>query len=243
MQDIKKPRTLHQVDSWLLFHASALISYSAGDNHFAESLAAHIRDRGWRQSEVLIDERASIYLWPKDRDEAIINTHWLLTELDYHPEAIYARGVLAAFAAEFESPKDLIIGIVGVAIISQTPEIIHRKKKLKSHLALVLDKNWLHSHSTRELTTLSLELSQRIISTELRLAGGHAFRLHPDTATWCFEESLTKLYSTSKAVLKKIKAEATIEELPHQTKNNTAIALSPIIDTDFLTQFETQELV
>jgi hypothetical protein len=107
----------------------------------------------------------------------------------------------------------------------------------------VFDETWVLSHSARELTTLSLELSQRVVSTELRLAGGHAFRLHPDTAAWCFDEPFTKLCTTTRSTLKKIKAEAATEELPHQTKNNTAIALSPIIDTDFLTQFDTRELV
>ena len=242
MQDTKKPRTLNATDNWLLSHASALVSYAASDEAFAESLATHVRERNWRHTEIDITPRTSIYLWPKDRTAAVQNAHWLLTELDRRPDAIYTKGMLATYALEFESPQDVVLGIVGIAIIGPTLGLIQKKKKKKSHLSIVIDDTWLKTHSQRQLVSLSLELAHSVIADELRLAAGDAYRLHPDTAAWCLEEPLTKLYSSSKANLKRIKSEATVEALPHQLKGGAAIAFSPAVDDDFLTQFKIKAL-
>lgn len=237
MQDTKKPRTLHAADAWLLSHASALISYAASDEAFAESLAAHVRERNWRPTEVPINERTSIYLWPKDRIAAIQNTHWLLAELDRKIDAIYARGILATYAMEHESPQDLVLGIVGVAIIGPTLGLIQKKKKQKSFLPVVIEEHWVQAHTPAQLTGLTLQLSHAIVASELRLAGGDAYRLHPDTAAWCLEEPLTKLYAANKTTFRKLRTETHNESLPHQTKGQLALALSPTVDNDFLGQF------
>ena len=148
------------------------------------------------------------------------------------------RGLLATFAHEYELPKDLVIGIVGLAVIGPTLGIINKKKKHQSHLQIIISDTWHQRHTGKQLIELVQQLSMQVVAKELRYAGGNAFRLHPDTAAWCLEEPLTKIHLCSRSELTTLRVAAVSEELSHYSKTNTGIALSPTVNENFVQEFE-----
>ena len=243
MQNTKKaPRTLHAIDSWLLSHAQALVAYAQTDDDFACSLVHHVLVRHWRPNDSLSLDFESNYTAPLDQNDAVLTTHWLLSTLDERPEAIRTRGMLATYAYEFESPKDVFIGIVGLAIMGPTLGILEKKKKHTSQMHVVINETWYKKHSAKQLTELVQNLSQKVVSQEIRYAGGNAFRLHPDTATWCLEEPITELCLASKNEITKVKTAARSEKLSFDLKPGIAIAISPTVNDTFLQEFDVREM-
>lgn len=242
MQNTKIPRTLHATDAWLFDHAQALIAYAHTDREFAHALVHQLYVRHWRPSDSLTTDDTNPYLIPIDRDNATRTTHWLLSTLDERPEAIRTRGLLATYAYEYEVPKDVIFGIVGLAIIGPTLGLIQQKKKKRSHLQVIIRDTWYESHTPKQFTALVQTISMQVIARELRYAGGNAFRLHPDTAAWCLEEPLTKIHIADKVELAQLRKVAQAERLSHQTKAGVAIAISPTVNEAFVHSFAVREI-
>ena len=230
------------VHSWLLQETLALLAYAKTDAVFAESLAAVIETLIWNDCLTIGDNTASKYLIPETQREAVATAHWLITTLQSQPSAKTARGTLQSFARQYVNPKNIVIGIVGVAIIGPTLGLIEQKKKKKPKAMLVFAEDFYNQLSLKDRVGYAIELTQTVIAKELRLAGGTITRLHPDTATWVMSEPLTRTSTATQAELQYLVETARDEQLSHIVRSNergvVAVAISPRVNENFVDDFE-----
>ena len=246
MKHTKLHPTLSVIDTWLLHHVFALLSYAKSDADFAESLAFHVQSRNWHTNTHSQPAKISPHLIPATQADALLTAQWLLQTLDNNPTTKTTRGILSNWAQHYESPKDLIFGIVGMAIIGPTLGIITNKKKKRAKLQVVINKNWYQQQSTVSLLKLSQDVSMKVIKKELQLAGGNAYQLHPDTAAWCLEEPLTDIYLADQAELQSLKTDATDNHLHYEEVvikgEITALAISPTVNDLFVSEFALEKI-
>lgn len=247
MQNIKQKKRFVAVDDWLTKHAVALLAYAEKDSLFAESLAYHIQKNKWQINEPVSDFTPSRYLIPQTKDDAIRQTHWLLPILNDKQTTKTTKNILASWAQHYESPKDVVIGIIGLAIIGPTLGIISKKKKRKSILNIVIEKNWYKKQNTLSLVEYVQTASIKVVTNELKLVGGNIYRLHPDTAEWCLEEPLTKIHLADKEELKTMKVVCVSEKLSHynlrdENEKGVLIAISPTVNENFISEFSVENI-
>lgn len=233
-------QTVTARDAWLSRYAQALTAYAEADRTFGESLAFHIQTRNW-DSQTTKARPPSPYLMPTSQADAVATAAWILNSLDQFTSASHTRGLLTAWAQEYEDPKDLIIGIVGLAIIGPTLGIIKRKKD-RSHLQIIISEKWKGFSDAKQLATLVQQISQKVVANELRLASGDAYRLHPDTAAWCLEDPLTTIHVTDAATLRDLQKVVYTENLSHATLPRTTVAISPSVNKTLLDSFSMRDL-
>jgi hypothetical protein len=213
-------------------HTHAVLAYAATDADFAESLAHYVQHQYWHPVSLPI-ETPSPYAVPIDQHDAIRVTHWLMQELEEQPEAYTARGALATWASTYKEPKNLVLGIVGLAVIGPTLGLIENKKKKKTKLQLVVDEAWAQSFTPQELVEKTHELSQAVIAKEPRTARGKLECLHPDTADWCMAGSGTKLHTLPHTQVELICTTLAAEQLSHialyHKEKLVALGISPSI--------------
>jgi len=219
-------------------HTQAVLAYAATDADFAESLAHYVQNQFWHPVSLPI-ETPSSYAVPVDQHDAVRVTHWLMQELDEQPEAYAARGALATWASTYKEPKNLVLGIVGLAIIGPTLGLIENKKKKTTKLQLVVDETWARSFTPTELVEKTHEISQAVIAKELRSARGRLECLHPDTADWCMAGSGTKLHTLPHNQVELICTTLASEQLSHialyHKDKLVAIGISPSISDQLVT--------
>jgi len=235
--------TYAKVDTWLLHHASALLAYAKTDSIFATNLAHSLLSKNWKTNQQQVQiQPPSKYLVPKTEAEALLEVSWLLQTLDENTTARATRSLFTTWAHNYHVPQDLIFGVVGLAVIGPTLGLIQSKKKKRSHLQVIVNRKWYTTHTTKQLIELVQNTSQKVIAQELRFAGGNAFRMHPDTAAWCLEEPLTKIFITDHRELALMQEVAEIEQLPHVTTKTAALAFSPTINDSFMSEFDIEEI-
>lgn len=205
-----------QLDQWLLSHASSLISYAQADRVFAASFAHHIQAKAWpKKKQVAITPPR--YIRPATQPAAVITARWLLQSLNETAGTNETKSTLATWAASFEAPKDVLIGIVGIAIMGPTLGILEKKRKTKNYLRTIVDAAWFEQQTLPTLIEHIQTNNQRVIANEIRMAGGDLYKLHPDTAAWCLDEPLTKLYLANTTELAALVQNAAAEGLSHHT--------------------------
>lgn len=231
------------LDAHLFIHAQGLIKYATQDEIFSESFAALVQKLPITPGryETVLNEKQS-FVTPSEISEAIITATWLLEEIQNQPTRTrHTAALLQNWSEPYKAPKDQVFGIVGIAIIGPTLGLIKKKKKKKSQLQVIVDSKWHQKHTEAELVSLVQRVSLGVISKELQMAGGNAYRLHPDSAEWCLNDPETKLYIDNNGDLSNIEAVTKGEKLScfAQKENDQiiAIALSPTINESFTQDF------
>jgi len=213
-------------------HTQALLAYAATDPGFAESLAHYVQSEHWHPISLQLDQ-PSPYIVPMNQHDAIRVTHWLMQELAEQPEAYTARGALATWASTYKEPKNLVLGIVGLAIIGPTLGLIQNKKKKKTKLQLIIDQDWAATLTPEELVEKTHEISQAVVAKELRSARGKLESMHPDTADWCMAGSGTKMYQLPQSDVELVFSTLVSEQLSHiaihKNEKLVALGISPSI--------------
>jgi hypothetical protein len=231
------------LDTYLEPFADGLIAYANTDQVFAESLAALVLELPETPGRYREGTTATPrYFTPDTQESAVTVAAWLCKQLSLKPTRTrHTTARLLTWAEPYQAPKDQIFGIVGIAIIGPTLGLIKSKKKKKSRLYTVVSKHWQETHTTAEFTELVTRVNQEVIAHELKLANGNIYDLHPDTAAWCMEEAIIKLFVADDSELQKLAGTAKLEQLSHSTsredKQLTAIAISPAITDSFLKDF------
>lgn len=233
-------------DLWLMGYVAGVLAYAKTDPDFASSLAHQIQARKWKPLITQTPLKNSSHLTPTTRTKAITTANWLLNDLDTRTDARISRSTLTTWAKDFESPKDLLFGIIGLAVIGPTLGLISSKKKRRSHLQIVIDEKTYGSLTKLEVTKTSQKLSMEVLAKELRLVGGNVFNLHPDTAEWCLAEPATKIFTDTRSGLSELAAAAKAEGLSHSVAHNKkgkliAIALSPSVNDSFVDESEAKK--
>jgi hypothetical protein len=228
-------RKVSDREQFLLQYIENILKYTEVDSTFARTLAEQILQQKWNGREIQKHTNESIYLYPTDSVDATVTAGWLITSLQSHPEYVFARGALAFWAQNYESPKDLVLGIVGLAIIGPTLGIISTKKKKKRKSQLILEQSFLKKVTPTELAILTTNMTQSVIAKETQLVGGNVYNLHPDSAAWCIEEALTQIYSDSSTNIQTLLRTAQEDTLSYVIEkddggNILALVISPSVN-------------
>ena len=232
---------------YLLPYVHGLLNYSKTNPHFACQLAQTIQTYNWTASSGAIDEKTAPHTTPSSQIDAFAVCSWVLGQLQSHPDFRLTRGLLTSWTEHYEAPKDLVLGVVGMAIIGPTLGIIDSKKKKKRKAQLVFEKNALAKLTAPELAKKSLVLTQRMFAIELKQAGGNVHSLHPDSAAWLLEEALSDVYTNSKENLTTLVQALLAENLSHTVEKDTAgnllsVVISPSVNDSLVEDSEAEML-
>lgn len=231
-------------EKFLFAHITGLLAFAKTHDAFSESFAAAIQKQNW-VAGTAIESGLCNYTTPHSLPDAVDTTHWILNTLQTHPEYTHTRGALASWAQQFESPKDVVLGIVGVAIIGPTLGLISSKKKKKRKAQLVIETEYYQSLSKNELAILTTALTQALLATEIKLAGGNVYNLHPDSAAWCIEDAITAIYTDSAdniRSLHKIATEESASCITQKGSNNNIqiLVISPSVNDSLVEESDAQ---
>ncbi len=219
-------------------HAEALVLFAEQDREFANQLLASLRYH-FGVCDTLITTRPSVCpeLVPSDASWAAARAAWLFQELHTQREENVraAKNTLLAWARDYPEPQDIVIGIVGLAIIGPTLGIVKKTKRKKKNLRVVLDAA-LSAESTARQLAIAQEAATALLATELATVGGNAYRLDPETAEWLFTDQETKLHQQDQRALRDTAAWLQAEALPHhalyQDGHLYALAVAPSVHED-----------
>ncbi len=240
----KQNITITASEKFLFAHITGLLAFAKTHDAFSESFAAAIQKQNW-VAGTAIESGLCNYTTPHSLPDAVDTTHWILNTLQTHPEYTHTRGLLATWAQGYESPKDLVLGIVGVAIIGPTLGLISSKKKKKKKAQLVIEKNYYQSMQKKELAVLTTSLTQALIAQETKLAGGNIYNLHPDSAAWCIEEAVTAIYTDSAENIHSLLQSAKEENVSHLTQKDSVgsiqvLVISPSVNDSFVEESDAE---
>lgn len=245
MQYTQENNNVVTTDVWLKYHASALLAYAQNDSQFAESLAHHIQKKQWGNTNDREFSPPSVFITPIKQSEAVDEAIWILEQLSITPSASKSRSLLSSWAKNYESPKDFVFGVVGLAIIGPTLGLISNKKKKYSVLKTVIEKHWYCKQPPHIIAKYVQRINIQVITQELRYAGGNAYKLHPDSVAWCLEEPVTRIYLIDQVELDILNIACISEHLSHHADvvNGAvrAISISPCVNDEFIQQFSTEE--
>jgi len=246
MPTTQQPR-LGTAQHSLFSYIESLLTYAKQDPEFAQGFADAIISQSWTSVSTTSGVAGSKHLAPDSPVDAASTARWVIQSLQTHPEYTAARGVLSHWAQNYESPKDLVLGIVGLAIIGPTLGIISSKKKKKRKSQLIIQETYFRSLSKTKLATLSTQLTQTVIAKETRLAGGNVYNLHPDSAAWCIEEAVTAIYTDSAENIALLLKTAAAENLSHAAEKNTAgkiraIVIAPSVNDSLIDESDAQKV-
>jgi len=241
-----KPSAVGAAQQFLFLHAQSLVTYAEQDSEFAQSFTQVIISQKWASVPLASGMPNSKYISPHSAADAVATAHWVIQSLQRHPEYKATREMLAHWAQNYESPKDLILGIVGLAIIGPTLGIISSKKKKKRKSQLIIEETYFRSLRKSTVATLSTQLTQTVIAKEIQLAGGNVYNLHPDSAAWCIEEAVTALYTDTAENIAALLATAATEHLSHQVEKDAsgtvqAVVISPSVNDSLVDESTAQK--
>lgn len=220
--------------------ASALVRYAKKDIDFANYFTSLIKQN--LPDDLLspaVPFRAAPFLLPDDIEDAETKAKWLISELVFYP-SIHTDPVaqsLMHWADEHESPKNVVLGIVGLAVIGPTLGLVKKKKKRKSQMRVVIHEYFAETASVGSLTEIAHNATISLLGNELAAVGGDANRLDPEMAEWLFSDQLTTLYTNSEADLDGLITSLEKEKLPHfivkQDSRDIAVAIAPAVNDLF----------
>jgi hypothetical protein len=240
-------KKLHSGEKFVLPYIKSVLQYTQQNTEFAHWLAQEILTHTWQSSEDTQYDTVSPYVSIQSPEDASDVAHWIIQSLSTHPEHKTARGILKHWAQNYESPKDLVLGIVGLAVIGPTLGIISSKKKKKRKSQLIIDKSYFAQLSKKDVALLTTQLTQRVMAQETKLAGGNVYNLHPDSAAWCVEEALTQIYTDSSDHIQTLLQVAIAENLSYSIERNThgaiqAIVISPSVNDSLIDESEAEKI-
>ena len=246
MYTIQQP-TVGTAQHSLFSYIESLFTYAQQDAEFAQSFADAIMSQPWTRVSAVSGMTGSKHLTPDSQVDAVSTARWVIQSLQTHPEYTVARGALSHWAQNYESPKDLVLGIVGLAIIGPTLGIISSKKKKKRKSQLVIEETYFQSLSKLELATLSTQLTQAVIAKETRLAGGNVYNLHPDSAAWCIEDAVTAIYTDSAENIALLVKTAATDNLSHRVEQNAtgciqAVVIAPSVNDSLVDESDAEPI-
>ena len=220
-------------------YAHALMVYAEHDSIFAAEFRTLIRSYAFSDTYTLssTEIQAPVWLMPTDSTTATRRAYWLLSELSRGalPASSDMRGLLSAWARDEYEPKNIVLGIVGVAIIGPTLGLIKRKERDRMHVVITDT----YTQDSKKVAEAVQHASLNLLAHELQKVHGEAYRLEPELADWFFGEKETVMYTASKNALQKIADELCEEHIPHAMykKDSTllSIALTPSVNSQILT--------
>lgn len=221
--------------------AASLVLYAQTNKEFAPELKKIIDGMGGQNKtdqagmEARIFPHALIVLMPSGIDNAVRRAEWLSYMLEANPaqDNKNTASILHAWAEEEakEEPKQLVVGVVVVAI----PGVTMGKLKIKRKMNVIIRNDIARKTGVNTVINVA-RASNEVIAGALEAAQGNARMLEPEVADWLWGERNIAPYSASGKKLKHIEDEIKELNIPHSVicdrRGSAVIAISPAADTE-----------
>jgi len=221
-----------------LFYAEAmalsLLKYAEKDSDFAKTLNDLISSNlNFFGAPVEIRDGIEI-LMPQDTDTATGRAHWLMQAIkeDDIPEARSAGATLTAWSKNrtWESPKQIVVGVIQVAI----PGITLGRFKIKRVMPIIIS-NDIEESRDFELSSKISEATLGVINRAMRMSGGNVHKIEPELGEWFFGDMDLSFKGAPESELIKIENELTDLGILHRAvkidDRLAVIAISPSANT------------
>ena len=222
------------IDRWLLPHIAGILAYAEGDPAFAITLATWLDEENWSITAAP-HLHPSPYLVPATPEAADDVIDWLMTELTTHPEARIARSALMEWAGSYTMAT---IATVANCIDTSCFQHPHPLTATCPTLQIIVAEDWYEQEAPLHLAAQTGAISQALVATELRKAGGKISSLHPHTAQWIMGGNHSSLETTTRGALALLHEAALDQTFHHLTERDerglTMLALSPQIHDAFV---------
>lgn len=216
----------------------SLIEYAEAHKKFAEvlrGLVFHLPrnvDRGvgaYRERDVRI-------LVPEDADDALRRATWLLPRIEEErtPEYNRAAAILVDWAGtrREEEPKQIVVGVVQVAIPGITLGKIKRRRKV-----LLFVRPDVAERKDFEMSRRVSEATLGLLAGALEEAGGNVYELEPEVGDWFFGERETAFFAADEKELVRIGKELEELDVLHFTTEengrDAVLAVSPAVNSAY----------
>ncbi|MFP4022520.1 MAG: hypothetical protein ACLFTS_01565 [Candidatus Paceibacterota bacterium] len=228
-------------------HAYSLIAYTAKSKSFSSFLKTYIdvylTDHSY--GELRSENRFSKSLIPRNDQNARERTFWLLSEITLEGRETKAGYTLKTWSKMNEDPQDLVIGIVGLAIIGPTFGIINKKKKLDS-LQIIFSEKDLEKCSVSDYIGLAHSASLELVSESLALVDGNFHRLEPDLQYWFVSDRSLRLGVMKEKDLLDVSGNLNEQGIPHcyskDANGRSAISISPAVRFNIYEDLDAEDL-
>jgi len=168
-------------------------------------------------------------IMPRDRQSAVERADWLMNEISNF-NASRASLLLGAWnrSAVTIEPKQIVVGIIGVAIPGPTPGLIKRRVSMmiivKEDVAI----------DELAFTERVIEASHTLSLSEFRNVNGNMYRLEPDFSEWFFGEKELSFYRATPKQLLDLKSELQLLSLRYEHDTEKKVfSVSPLANESF----------
>lgn len=211
-----------------IYIALALVDYARKNNIFA----AWLRDllgnvniaENLKNNKYNLQDTNLQVLQPENMYTAYKRARWLIDNDEKQAVAILQNGVKNI---KITSPKQIVIGIVGLAVPGPTLGILNKKKKMSLIVHPSLVKNAV------KLAIKTNQASHELFKRSLFKAKNNFDKLEPDMADWFYGDKDIALYKAGAGEFSEIKK--TLDELGVEYaeikdgENALAMAISPLV--------------
>ena len=239
--------TLQSRDVFLERHAYSLVAYAEKDRRFSVFLSTYIDIylSDYSPGHFGSGEEFAGSIVPKDTQKARERSLWLLSEISIEEGECSAGRILKTWQKTYEAPQDLVLGIIGLAIIGPTFGIINKKKKVDS-LQILFSEDDLKKSSISGHINLAHSASMELISQSLELVDGDFHRLEPDLQYWFVSDRSLRLGVIRNRSLSSVTEELTKNGVLHcyhkDTGGMSAISISPSVRFDIYDDLNAESL-
>lgn len=222
-------------------HARALIAYTEISREFACFLKTYIdiylpaTSPGLHPERINVNDLVSHPLIPIDYTRAQERAFWVLRETGVYEKSKPAAQMLATWSHHYEEPKDVVIGLIGLAIIGPTLGIVNKKKRVDV-MQVLFSKSQQEKRSVSKYINITNQVSMDLLSKSLRFADGNVSRLEPELQHWFVSDRTLKMGMIGKEGLSKVLDTVKINNVPHsiykEDRLPVAVAISPSVRFD-----------
>lgn len=182
-------------------------------------------------------------LWPIDITTAKQRAFWLIKNIaeNHLPGSTKATALLAAAQQQKLTPRNLIVGIVGVAIPGITLGLIKRRPVTMT----VVVRSDMVGKPAFLLAEKIISASFNIFSRSLQMANNEISRLEPEIAEWFYGSRTLSFFAATEKEITRIKQQLSqlgvIHSLIRDEGHAAVLAMSPAVNLSALTTTSTIE--
>lgn len=213
--------------------AVGLLVYSHFDDTFLKELNINLSSVNTSLNKKRIDiGEEDALLIPGNRQTAFRRLEWLFDFEDYSGKE-EALAVLASGIKDvpFEVPKQLVVGIAGIAIPGVTLGLISKKKKISFIARPELFKN------KTEMAEAAVKAGHGLLKQALVSSGGQLEKLDPDIAEWFFGDRESEFLQGNREALDHAKKEIKDLNIPceelEKSGQTALLAVSPALNDSY----------
>lgn len=239
--------TLETRDVFLNRHAYSLIAYTEKNRSFSLFLKTYIDIylSGYSGGDFGPGDDFAASIVPVDDQKARERAIWLLSEIALEERESSASRILRTWHKTYEEPQDLVIGIIGLAIIGPTFGIINKKKKVDS-MQILFSEEDMKRGSISSNINLAHSASMELISKSLEAVDGDFRRLEPDLQYWFVSDRSLRLGFIRKKTISDISKEMNKKGILHcyykDANGMGAISISPSVRFDIYEDMNAESL-